>query len=69
VSLSLDQAKLRSDATLLARITSKQSEETSVKVHCVSNAKRIIPRPKRCHGNIPRSNMSQDVTSSFKEYS
>jgi hypothetical protein len=45
------------------------SEETSVKVHYVSNATRIIPRPKRCHGNIPRSNMSQDVTGSFKEYS
>jgi hypothetical protein len=45
------------------------SEETSVKVHCVSNATRIFPRPKRCHGNIPRSNMSQDVTRSFKEYS
>jgi hypothetical protein len=47
----------------------RESEETSVKVHCVSNATRIIPRPKRCHGNIPRSNMSQDVTRSFKEYS
>jgi hypothetical protein len=46
-----------------------RSEETSVKVHCVSNATRIIPRPKICHWNIPRSNMSQDVTGSFKEYS
>jgi hypothetical protein len=45
----------------------RESEETSVKVHCVSNATRIIPRPKRCHGNIPRSNMSQNVTGSFKE--
>jgi hypothetical protein len=45
------------------------SEETSVKVHCVSNATIIIPRPKRCHGNIPRSNMSQKVTGSLKEYS
>jgi hypothetical protein len=46
-----------------------ESQETSVKVHCVSNVTIIIPRPKRCHGNIPRSNMSQDVTRSFKEYS
>jgi hypothetical protein len=45
------------------------SEETSIKVHCVSNATRTIPRPKKCHGNIPRSNMSQNVTGSFKEYS
>jgi hypothetical protein len=45
------------------------SRETSVKVYCVSNVTRIIPRPKRCHGDIPRSNMSQDMTGSFKEYS
>jgi hypothetical protein len=45
------------------------SEETSVKVHCVSKAKRIITRPKICHGNITRSNISQDLTGSFKEYS
>jgi hypothetical protein len=47
----------------------RESEETSVEVHYVSNATRIIPRPKICHGNIPRSNMSQDVTKSFKEFS
>jgi hypothetical protein len=47
----------------------RESEETSVKVHCVSNATIINPRPKRCHGNIPRSNMSQDVTRISKEYS
>jgi hypothetical protein len=44
----------------------RESEETSVKVHCVYNATIIIPRPKRCHGNIPRSNMSQDVKSSLR---
>jgi hypothetical protein len=47
----------------------RESEETSVKVHCVSNATIIITRPKRCHGNIPRSNISQHVTGSLKEYS
>jgi hypothetical protein len=43
-------------------LVERESEETSVKVHCVANATRIIPRPKRCHGNIPRSNMSQNAT-------
>jgi hypothetical protein len=57
------------DTLIIGVMLQTDSEETSVKVHCISNATRIIPRPKRCHGNIPRSNMSQDVTGSFKEYS
>jgi hypothetical protein len=42
---------------------------TSLKVHCVYNATRTIPRPKDVIRIFQDQNISKDVTMSFKEYS